>query len=143
MILLDANILLYAYNASDRRHERARPWLEQLLIQPEPIGFAWTTILAFLRLSTNPRVFEHPFLPEEAVPVVSSWIARPNAIILQPGERHWQILSNLLAETSARGALIMDAHLAALAIEHGAELATTDKDFARFPGLRALNPLVS
>lgn len=129
MILLDVNVLLYAYNASDRHHEKARSWLERTFIRPEPIGLAWTTILAFLRLSTNPRVFEHPFLPEEAVPLVSSWIARPNAIILQPGERHWQIFSKLSTETLARGPLVMDAHLAALALEHGAELATTDKDF--------------
>lgn len=141
MILLDANVLLYAYNASDRHHEKARSWLERTFIRPEPIGFAWTTVLAFLRLSTNPRVFEHPFLPEEAVPLVSSWIARPNAIILQPGERHWQIFRKLLTETLARGPLVMDAHLAALALEHGAELATTDKDFVRFQGLRVINPL--
>ncbi len=112
-----------------------------MFTRPEPIGFAWTTILAFLRLSTNPRVFEHPFLPEEAVPLVSSWMARSNTIILQPGERHWQIFSELLTETPARGPLVMDAHLAALAIEHGVALATTDKDFVRFPGLRVLNPL--
>lgn len=142
-MLLDANILLYAYNASDRHHQGARSWLERTFIRPEPIGLAWTTILAFLRLSTNPRVFEHPFLPAEAVPLVSSWIVRPNVIIPQPGERHWQIFSNLLTEIPARGPLVMDAHLAALAIEHGMELATTDKDFVRFPGLRVINPLDS
>jgi len=141
MILIDANVLLYAYNPSAQQHGRARDWLQDTLSKPEPTGLAWITILAFLRLTTNPRVFETPFLPEEAIPIVSSWLARSNVIVLQPGEHHWQIFANLLTATRARGALAMDAHLAALAIEHGASLGTTDNDFARFPGLRVINPL--
>lgn len=141
MILIDANVLLYAYNPSAPQHKRARDWLQDTLSKPEPAGLAWITILAFLRLTTNPRVFDTPFLPEEAIPIVSSWLMRSNVSILQPGERHWQIFSSLLTATHARGALVMDAHLAALAIEHGASLGTTDNDFARFPGLRVVNPL--
>ncbi len=141
MILIDANILLYAYNPSAQLHERARRWLEGTLSRPEPLRLAWTTVLAFLRLTTNPRVFEHPFLPEEVIPIISSWLARPTVGILEPGERHWQVLSGLLSATQVRGPRVMDAHLAALAIEHGATLHTTDKDFARFPGIRVMNPL--
>ena len=99
--------------------------------------------MAFLRLTTNTRVFEAPFLPEEVVPIVSSWLVRPNVVVLQPSDRYWQIFSTLLTTTHARGPLVMDAHLAALAIEHGATLGTTDNDFARFPDLRVINPLES
>jgi toxin-antitoxin system PIN domain toxin len=112
-----------------------------LLSRPEPVGVAWPTVLAFLRLTTNPRVFAQAFLPDEAMAIVSSWLTRPNISILQARDRHWSIFSKLVSVTHARGPLMMDAHLAALAIEHGAQLATTDRDFRRFPNLRVLNPL--
>ncbi len=141
MILVDANLLLCAYNSSSQRYEAARRWLESALSGSEPVGFAWVTLLAFLRIGTDHRAFPSPLAPEEAAAIVSEWLDRPNAVALPPGDRHWEILSRLLTVAQARGALVMDAHLASLAIEHGATLCTTDRDFARFPGLRFRNPL--
>ncbi len=141
MILVDANLLLYAYNPSFDRHHIARTWLEEILGKPDPVRLAWTGILAFVRVATNPRAFEYPLSLEEAMSIVSSWLARPMVAILEPGERHWEILRDLLVRTQTRGPVITDAHLAALAVEHGATLCSTDRDFARFPGLRLLNPL--
>lgn len=141
MILVDANLLLYAYNPSFDRHRRARAWLEGVLSRPDPVCLAWASILAFLRIVTNPRAFEYPLSVEEAVPIVSAWLERPMVAILEPGARHWAVLAELLSRTQVRGPAVMDAHLAALAIEHGAVLCTTDRDFARFPGLRLLDPL--
>jgi toxin-antitoxin system PIN domain toxin len=143
VIVIDANILLYAYDSSSAHHEVARGWLESILSRPEPVGLAWMTVLAFLRISTNPRAFQHPFSVTEAVAIVSGWLDRPMVTLLGPGERHWEILRDLLLEGQAPGPLVMDAHLAALAIEHGATLSTSDRDFARFPGLRLHNPLRS
>lgn len=141
MILVDANILLYAYVPSTKHHEAARSWLETAFSQPEPVGLSWATILAFVRISTTPRIFQDPFSAAEAAGIVSAWLEPPMVTILNPGERHWEILRRLVTEGQAHGPLITDAHLAALAIEHGATLATTDRDFTRFPGLRILNPL--
>jgi toxin-antitoxin system PIN domain toxin len=141
MILVDANLLLYAYDASSKFHARARPWLEELLSGADPVGLAWVTLLAFLRIGTNPRALTRPLPLGEAVQIVSSWLAQPGVVRLEPGDRHWEILSRLLEPAQARGPLVMDAHLAALAIEHGAVLATSDRDFSRFDGLRTVNPL--
>ena len=143
MILVDANLLLHAYNASSDRHVGARNWLEEVMSGSEPVGLAWVTILAFLRIGTNPRVFPYPLSPAEASEIVSQWLQRPMVMILEPSERHWASLSGLLTTTQSRGPLVMDAHLAALAVEHGAVLYSTDRDFARFPGLRVRNPLES
>lgn len=143
MTLIDANLLLYAYDASSRHHARSREWLEEVLSGPDPVGLAWIAILAFLRISTNPRALAHPLSLAEAVSIVSSWLEQPCVQPLDPGERHWEILSGLLEPAQARGPLVMDAHLAALALEHGAILATSDRDFSRFEGLRTLDPLVS
>jgi len=141
VILIDANLLLYAYNSAFERHQRARHWLESVLSGPNPVCLAWATILAFLRIATNPRAFQHPLTMREAIPVVSTWFAQPVVTILEPGERHWAILQDLISETQVRGSLVADAHLAALAIEHGATLYTSDRDFVRFPGLQIANPL--
>ena len=141
MILVDANLLLYAYHASAVQHERARLWLEGVLSAPEPVRFSWVTLLAFLRVATNPRIFEYPFSIEEAVGVISALLAQTMVGILAPGERHWTILSDLLVRTQSRGPGVMDAYLAALAMEHGATLCSTDQGFRRFLGLRLLNPL--
>jgi hypothetical protein len=105
------------------------------------VGLSWATILAFLRISTTTGIFERPFSGTEAAAIVSGWLEPPVVAILNPGERHWEILCELMTKGQAHGPLIMDAHLAALAIEHGATLATTDRDFSRFPGLRIVNPL--
>ncbi len=136
MILIGANILLYAYVPSSKYHESAWVWLETTLSKPELVGLSWVTILAFLRIGTTTRILEHPFSAAEAAGIVSGWLERPPVTILNPGKRHWYILRDLMTKGQAHGPLITDAHLAALAIEHGA-----DRDFTRFPGLRSLNPL--
>ena len=142
MILVDANLLLYAYHPRDEHHAAAKSWLESTLSGVEPVRFAWLTLWAFLRISTNARVYEKPLLASEARGLVSSWLARSVAGILDPGDRHWGVLSGLLASNQVRGSLVMDAVLAAVALEHGATLHTTDADFARFDGLKWRNPLV-
>ncbi len=141
MIVVDANLLLYAYNTSAPHHGEARRWWETCLSEPIPVGLPWATLLAFIRIGTHQRVFRHPLTLEEATHDVAAWLERPMVITLEPGARHWEILSNLLVRTQAPGNLVPDAHLAALAIEHGATLCSADRDFARFPGLRWENPL--
>lgn len=143
MILLDANVLLYAYYPRAEQHEPARAWLERTLSESQLVRLAWLTIWAFLRISTNQTVFEHPLSAAEAETVVSTWFAQPTVGILEPGERHWEILSNLMREGQTTGPLIMDAVLAAIAIEHGSTLYTTDRDFARFSQLKWRDPLAS
>jgi toxin-antitoxin system PIN domain toxin len=143
VILVDANLLLYAYDTSFEQHRPARRWLEATLSGREPVRLAWATLLAFLRIGTNPRAFEQPLSIDEAVKIVAAWLACPLVAIAEPGERHWEILARLLSATVARGPLVMDAHLAALALEHGATLYTTDRDFVRFPDVRVLNPLTA
>ena len=142
MILVDANLLIYAHDSASAHHEIARGWLEEVLSKPEQVGLAWVVILAFLRVATNRRLRPNAPSVAEAVEIVTGWLERPTVALVHPGERHWEILRNLLEEGQAPGPLVMDAHVAALAIEHGATLATTDKDFTRFPGLRVFNPLV-
>lgn len=141
MILVDANLLLYAYHPRAEQHRSSRAWLEATLSGSQLVRFAWLTLWAFLRISTNRRVFERPLSASEAEAAVSSWLAQPGAGILDPGERHWEILQTLMNEGQTTGPLVMDAALAALAIEHGATLHTTDRDFSRFPGLKWTNPL--
>jgi hypothetical protein len=141
MILIDANLLIYAHNTFAQQHERAKQWLLAALDSGEAIGLSWVTLLAFLRITTSTRSFIDPMSLEEAGGIVAAWLAHPGVSILQPTERHWTILSRLIADGQARGPLVMDAHLAALAMEHGATLCTTDRDFTRFQGLRLLNPL--
>ena len=143
MILCDANLLLYAYNLDSADHGKAKEWLEGELSRPSLFCLAWQTITAFIRISTNHRAFLQPLSCEEAVKIVSAWLERPQCRILTETERHWDIFAELLTEEKAVGPLVMDAHLAALAIEHGAILATTDRDFARFSGLRTTNPFAS
>jgi len=141
MILVDANLLLYAYHPRAEQHAASRAWLETALSGSALVRFAWLTLWAFLRISTNPRVFARPLSASEAETAVSSWLSQPAAAILDPGERHWDILRGLLREGQTVGPLVMDAALAALAIEHGATLHTTDRDFSRFPSLNWTNPL--
>jgi uncharacterized protein len=141
VILVDANLLLYAHHPRAQQHEKSRAWLETVLSGPDLVRFAWVTLWAFLRIATNPRVFERPLSPTEAEAAISSWLAQPAAGILDPGERHWDILRRLLHDGQAAGPLVMDAVLAAIALEHGGTLCTADRDFARFPGLRWTNPI--
>ncbi len=141
MIVLDANILLYAYDATSSHHTRARRWIESVFSDGEPVGLPWQTVAAFLRIATNPRLPGERLNLDEAVQVVDRWFAQPNVQLLAPGEGYWLLLRQMILEGQARGPLITDAQLAALTIEHGGVLHTTDRDFARFPGLRWKNPL--
>lgn len=142
MILVDANLLLYAYHPRSAQHQQSHDWLERALAGPEAFRLAWTTIWAFLRISTTVRVFERPLSASEAASAVSSWLRQPAAGILEPGERHWEILSRMLHDGQSTGPIVMDAVMAAIAVEHGATLCTTDRDFSRFPGLKWRNPLL-
>jgi uncharacterized protein len=141
VILVDANLLLYAYHPRAEQHEASRAWLEAVLSGPDLVRFAWLTLWAFLRIATNPRVFELPLSTSEAEDAISSWLAQPAAGILDAGERHWEILRVLVRDGQAAGPLVTDAVLAAIALEHGATVCTTDRDFSRFSGLRWTNPL--
>jgi toxin-antitoxin system PIN domain toxin len=142
MILIDANLLLYAYNTSSPEHPRAAAWLEGVLSGDAPVGLCWTTISAFLRISTNPRAFTSPLTAEEAVKIVDAWLAVTSVVTLTPGERHWPIFRRLISDGRVRGPMVTDAHLAALALEHDATLCSNDHDFARFAGLKTFNPLL-
>jgi toxin-antitoxin system PIN domain toxin len=143
VILVDANLLLYAYDASSNRHEPARRWWEEQLSRPEPVRIAWSSLVAFVRIGTHVRVFEQPLTAEEACTAVETWLDRPMVDVAEPGPRHWEILRGLLVGSQASGNLVTDAHLAALAIEHGMVLMSTDRDFARFAGLAWKDPLVA
>ena len=141
MILVDANLLLYAYDPDSPEHDAARRWLEHVLSGPDLVRFAWVTLWAFVRIATSPRVFARPLSPKEAHAAVGSWLGQPNAGLLDPGERHLELLGSLLEEGQAAGGMAMDAALAAIAVEHGATLCSTDRDFTRFPGLDWRNPI--
>jgi toxin-antitoxin system PIN domain toxin len=140
--LLDANILLYAYDRSSPHHAGARQWLEVALSGATPIAFCWPTIMAFMRIATHRKAMARPLAVDDAHKIVESWLEQPIATIVLPTERHWAILSSLLTSGQVSGALVSDAHLAALTIEHGATLITNDRDFARFPGLEVEYPLL-
>jgi uncharacterized protein len=139
--LPDANILLYATNEASPQHDRALHWLDRVLSGTETVAFAWVVLLAFVRLSTNAGVFVSPLGSDQAFDLVDVWLARPNATVVHPTERHGAILRELLEPLGTAGNLTTDAHLAALAVEHGAELCSADADFSRFPRLRWINPL--
>lgn len=141
MIVLDANILLYAYDSGSSKHKKARIFVENIFSQAEPIGLPWQTIGAFLRVMTNARLPGERFSLEDAVKVVDQWLERPNVRLLALDEDHWPLLRRMIVEGQAPGALVSDAQLAAVTIEYGGRLQTTDRDFARFPGLRWENPL--
>jgi toxin-antitoxin system PIN domain toxin len=143
VILLDANLLIYAHVASFPQHPASRAWLDAQLGGTTAVGFPWPSLLSFLRIVTNPRVFELPEPISQAWQQVAEWLGCENAWIPQPGDRHGEILAGLLADPSVRANLVHDAHIAALAIEHGLQLCSTDGDFARFAGLRWSNPLRS
>ena len=142
MILIDANLLVYAHVSSFPQHDRALDWLDERLNGSVPVGLPWPTLLGFLRLVTNPRIFEHPESVKDAWGQVENWLKCGPAWVPQPTEKHSAILGSLLEHESIRGNLIPDAHLAALAIEHGLILCSTDGDFARFPDLRWENPIL-
>jgi toxin-antitoxin system PIN domain toxin len=141
VIIPDVNLLLYAYDSSSPSHERARSWWEHALSGREPVRLPWVTILGFVRIGTHSRVFARPMSVAEATGHVDSWLMQPVADVIEPGPRHWAILSQLLRRARVAANLTTDAHLAALAIEYGAHVYSSDSDFRRFPGLRFENPL--
>lgn len=141
MIVLDANILLYAYDADSEKHAKARAWVEQVFSDGTPIGLPWQTVAAFLRVVTNTRLPGNRLTSAEAAEIVDQWLNQPNVRLLPPGDQHWTLFRQMLVEGQARGPLVTDAQLAALTIEYGGLLQTTDRDFARFTGLRWRNPL--
>jgi toxin-antitoxin system PIN domain toxin len=139
--LPDVNLLIYAVDESSRHHARARPWLEQVLSGTEEVGFAWLALLGFIRISTNPAAFGNPLSLARAFEFVESWLGSPVATVVHPTERHAALLHGLLEPLGTAGNLTSDAHLAALSVEHGAELCSADTDFARFAEVRWHNPL--
>ena len=143
MILIDANVLVYAHVSSFAQHERARDWLDRQLNATTPVGLPWASLLSFLRLVTNPRVFDHPEPIAEAWRQVLAWLDCESAWIPEPGERHAELLGEFLSIPGVHANLVPDAHLAALAMEHRLVLCSTDGDFARFPALRWLDPLAA
>ena len=138
---IDVNLLLYAVNEDALVHDRARSWMEEALSGTETIAFSWSVLLSFLRLSTRPSIFPRPLTVEDALALLESWLSQACVTVIHPTERHFRILRDLLLPLGTAGNLTTDAHLAALAIEHGAQLCSSDGDFARFPGLRYFNPL--
>ena len=141
MKLVDANLLLYAVNEDAPFHRHAKVWLETALSGAETVAFTWPVLLAFLRLATRPAVFVQPLAVEEAFDLVDAWLNQPSVVVLQPSARHLSVLKDLLLPLGTAGNLTSDADLAAIAVEHGAELCSTDRDFARFPAVRWTNPL--
>ncbi|MCJ7472912.1 MAG: type II toxin-antitoxin system VapC family toxin [Actinobacteria bacterium] len=141
MILVDANILLYAEDSLHPRHQETRIWWDNQLSGTGVVCLCWTVISAFIRIGTNPRVFEYPLSLEQSLARVQSWLVQPCMRIIRPTEQHWTVFKQVLTDGQATANLVSDAHLAALAIEHGCELVSTDSDFARFPKLKWKNPL--
>jgi toxin-antitoxin system PIN domain toxin len=141
MILLDANILIYAVNEHAPLHRRAKSWLEAAISGTETVGISWNVLIAFLRVTTRPGLFRNPFPLAKAFDLVDAWLEQPSVSIVHPGPRHAIILRELLLPIGTGGNLTSDAHLAALALEHRAELCSADSDFQRFPGLNWRNPL--
>lgn len=141
MLIPDANVLLYATNWGVPQHARCRAWLEHALGATGPVGFSWQVLLAFLRISTRSSIFARPLTPTEAFDTTEAWLAQPASIVVAPTDRHGATLRSLIEPLGTAGNLTSDAHLAALAITHGATVVSCDSDFARFPGVRWLNPL--
>jgi toxin-antitoxin system PIN domain toxin len=138
--LLDANILLYAYDSDSPHHAACRAWLDAALNSEETIALPWQTLLAFVRIATNSRAVRQPLSGPDACGIVSSWLERPNVAVVGAGDRFWDIFQAQVSDAQVSGPLVTDAALAALALEHGATLCSTDADFRRFRGLKLLNP---
>jgi toxin-antitoxin system PIN domain toxin len=141
MLIVDLNLLLYASNRDAPQHDAARVWWEAALTADETVGLPWAVVLGFVRLVTNRTITPRPLRPAQALEIVDDWLAQPSVRIAEPTERHWGILKDLLGNTGTAANLTTDAHLAALAIEHGATLCSADRDFGRFERLRVRNPL--
>jgi len=142
MIVLDVNLLIYAYDTTCNEHRKARTWVEGAFSGDESIGLPWQTLSAFLRILTYPGLFGERFTMGQALAIIDQWVEMPHVRILAPGEHHWPRFRDMLVRGDVRGKLTTDAVLAALTIEYGGALYTNDRDFARFPGLRWVNPLL-
>lgn len=142
MILTDANLLIFAYNEHSPEFDSARAWLTKCLSSSKPFAFSWLSIMAFVRVTTNKKLFIKPYSTKEAFEVVENWLSAPGSLILAPGDEHLSIVKRLATESGIYGTGLTDAHVAALAIEHGVTLASSDSDFAKFTGLKWINPLI-
>ena len=141
MIVVDLNLLLYATNVDAPQHERARRWWESALNGEEQVGLTWPVLLGFLRLTTRAGLLPRPLTARQALDTIEAWLTHPLTTVLQPGDDHWAVLRRLIEEGGAAGNRTTDAHLAAVAIEYGATLCSSDTDFSRFPSLKTVNPL--
>jgi toxin-antitoxin system PIN domain toxin len=142
MILVDANLLIYAVNKNCPQHRTARKWLEDTFSGAETVGLPWIAVLAFLRITTRPGILEHPLTGDQALAYIDEWLALPLVFLVAPGENNWSIFCNLLHAAGTFGNLTSDAHIATMAIENGATVYSADYDFRRFPGVLHINPLV-
>lgn len=142
MKIVDLNLLIYAINSDAPLHDDARKWLERSLSGNETFGLTWVVILGFIRITTNPRIMPNPLSPETAMAVVEEWLDISTVRIVPPTERHWNIFKRIVKPLGTAGNLTTDAHLAALAVEHGATIYTTDNDFSRFQFLDWVNPMI-
>jgi toxin-antitoxin system PIN domain toxin len=141
LIVLDANLLIYAFDSEAVQHHAARNWLGKVVSSTELVGLPWQTVSAFIRITTNSRLTGDSFPTNKAIGIVQQWMELKQVRLLVPGERHWSIIQWMLIEGQVRGPMTTDAQLAALTVEYGGVLHTTDRGFARFPGLRWVNPL--
>ncbi len=143
MKVVDTNVLLYAVNPDAEHHRAAHSWLDRMLSGAAPVGFAWTAVMGFIRVSTLPRLFDRPLTAEEAFDFVERWMTSRTAQVVTPGSGHLTIMRSLLGDHPQAGNLVNDAHLAALAVEHKATVVTFDADFGRFPGVRWERPTLT
>jgi len=141
VIVIDANLLIYAYDRKSAFHARSRAWLQDMFAGATPVWLPWLSVTAFLRVLTNPRVPVQQRTLEQNLEIVDRWFEQPNVRLLSPGDGHWPILREMILRGQTRGPMVTDAQLAALTIECGGVLHTADRGFARFPGLRWTNPL--
>jgi uncharacterized protein len=141
VILVDANVLLYAEDSLSGEHAAVRSWWDERLSGDAPVCLSWSVLQAFIRIGTNPRLHQRPLRVREACERVQSWFDQPCVRLIQPTDHHWALFQQMLKEGNAVGNLVSDAHLAALAVEHNCVLQSTDTDFARFPSLKWENPL--
>ena len=142
MTLPDANLILYAHIEDFPQHPKSKAWLEKTIAGGERIALVWQVITAFVRIGTNAKLFKTPMTVAQVEKALTALLENQNVNLINPTERHWEIFLRLLKESNAGGSLVMDAHLAALAIKHNARLASTDNDFKIFSGLDHFNPLI-
>lgn len=140
MIFPDVNMLLYAYDVKSPFHDDARAWFEDVLAR-EQVFFSWHTITGFIRIATHPRALKHPASISKAVSIVGKWLELNNTHLVALEKKSWPLFATILVEGQAFGNLVMDAHVAAMAVSCGATVASTDRDFTRFPGLQFTNPI--